>query len=158
MSIYVNEINYEFLVEKALKNVVKDALRIVEAQGFPNDHHFYISFQTDHPQTVVPNLLRSQYPKEMTIVVQHQYKDLKVSEDFFTIELKFGGIPQKLIIPFDAVLYFADPSTKFGLSFNPDGLDDKETADVFASIEDSKKVSNEPAAIISIDDFRKKKN
>lgn len=159
MTIYVNDINYDFLVEKALKNVVKDALKIVEAQGFPNEHHFYISFKTNHPKTVVSDLLKSQYPDEMTIVIQHQYKDLKVFEDYFLVELKFGGAPQKLKIPFDAIVYFADPSTRFGLSFSADDGEERGiTTEFDATKEDTKKVSNEPAIIVSIDDFRKKKS
>lgn len=158
MSIYVNDINYEFLVEKALKNVVKDALKIVEVQGFPNEHHFYMSFKTNHPDTVVSDLLKSQYPEEMTIVIQHQYKDLHVEDDFFSIELHFGGIPQKLKIPFDAIVYFADPSTRFGLSFSSGTDNEKGITDNQEKMEEARKVSNEPATIVSIDDFRKKKS
>lgn len=151
---YVNDINYEFLVENALRKVVKDALKIVEVQGFPADHHFYIAFRTDYPGTELSVLLKSQYPEEMTIVIQHQFSNLVVAEDFFSIELHFGGIPQKLKVPYDAIVYFADPSVKFGLSFNHQ--DDDLDAHI-GETPTERKVSNEPAAVISIDDFKKKK-
>ncbi|MDR1694639.1 MAG: ClpXP protease specificity-enhancing factor SspB [Lactobacillaceae bacterium] len=157
MTVYVNDINYDFLVEKALKNVIKDALKIVEVQGFPGDHHFYVAFKTNHPNTEISGMLKSQYPEEMTIVMQHQYKDLEVFDDAFSVELQFGGISQKLKIPFDAIVYFADPSTRFGLSFGSDD-DEKGITDTTDKMEETRKVSNEPATIVSIDEFRKKKN
>lgn len=120
MSEFLTEINYDKLIEKSLKNVVVEALKIAERQGLPGEHHFYITFKTNHPQTRISDQLKSQYPEEMTIVIQHQFSNLIVETSGFSIDLSFGGIRQTLYIPFDAITYFADPYAKFGLSFNFD--------------------------------------
>ena len=117
MEKYLSEINYDQLVEKALKHVVIEALKIVERQGLPGDHHFYVAFRTDHPGVKMDDLLRSQYPKEMTIVLQNQFSDLAVNDNGFAVTLKFSRVPYRLEIPFAAVTYFGDPSVRFGVSF-----------------------------------------
>lgn len=153
MTDFVSEINYDKLIEKALKQVVVDALKIAELQGLPGENHFYITFKTDHPETTVPKDLKIQYPESMTIVLQHQYSNLIVNNDSFSVELSFGGHLQTLIIPFDAITYFADPYAKFGLSFSFYENGDVHSLD---DIEPEKKVSGETAQIISFDSFRKK--
>ena len=92
--------------------------------GLPGEHHFYISFQTDFPGVRLSNCLREKYPQEMTIVLQHQYWDLNVTEHTFEVGLSFSGIPERLLIPFDALTGFFDPSVQFGLKF--DSQDDTE--------------------------------
>lgn len=157
---FLTEINYDRLIEKSLKNVVIEALRIAEYQGLPGENHFYITFKTNYPHVKISDHLRSQYPDEMTIVIQHQYADLKVDRDSFSIELSFGGIPQTLVIPFAAITYFADPHAKFGLSFNIEGSNIAQEEEDLTSdtvLEDEKKASNGPATVVSIDAFRKKK-
>ena len=146
------EINYDKLVEDALKDVVIKALKIASDEGMPGNHHFYITFNTIHPQTRISAQLINQYPEEMTIILQHQYANLMVGETYFEVDLSFGGIPQTLRIPYDAIAYFADPDAKFGLTFNISNkiLDD------FGSEQQSKKVSGCSAEVISIDAFRKK--
>ena len=114
MDKYISEINYDKLVEKALKHVMIDALKIVEKQGLPGDNHFYISFRTDYPNVKIDDILRSQYPKEMTIVLQNQFENLKVNDKSFSVTLRFSHIPYTLEIPFAAVTYFGDPSARFG--------------------------------------------
>jgi len=153
MTDFVDEINYDKLIEKSLKQVVIEALRIAERQGLPGENHFYITFKTNHPETIIPNDLKIQYPESMTIVMQHQYSNLVVTNTSFSVELSFGGRPQTLVIPFDAITYFADPYAKFGLSFSF-----YENGDVHAldDIEPEKKVAGETAQIISFDSFRKK--
>lgn len=153
MTEFVNEINYDKLIEKALKQVVVEALKIAEKQGLPGENHFYITFRTNHPGTIIPRDLLIQYPDSMTIVLQHQYSNLEVGTDSFSVELSFGGRPQTLVIPYEAFTYFADPYAKFGLSFSF-----YENGDVHAldDIEPEKKVSGETAQIISFDSFRKK--
>lgn len=153
MTDFVSEINYDKLIEQALKQVVVEALKIAELQGLPGENHFYITFKTDHPETIVPKDLKIQYPESMTIVLQHQYANLVVTSDSFSVELSFGGRPQTLIIPFDAITYFADPYAKFGLSFSFYENGDVHSLD---DIEPEKKVSGETAQIISFDSFRKK--
>ncbi len=160
---YLSEINYDKLIEKSLKNVVVEALRIAERQGLPGENHFYITFKTNHPKVEISAALRHQYPEDMTIVIQHQYADLEVGSKSFSIELSFSGIPQTLVIPYEAITYFADPHAKFGLSFNVDAqpATEKEQDDLDLILEDleeekSKKTSNGPATVVSIDAFRKK--
>lgn len=153
MTEFLSEINYDKLIEKSLKQVVVEALKIAEKQGLPGENHFYITFKTDHPETIIPHDLKIQYPESMTIVLQHQYANLVVNSNCFSVELSFGGRPQTLTIPFDAITYFADPYAKFGLSFSFYENGDVHSLD---DIEPEKRVSGETAQIISFDSFRKK--
>jgi hypothetical protein len=110
-------LRYDRLVEDALRSVVRRALLEVAASGLPGDHHFYLTFHTQDPGVSLSPALRGQYPKEMTIVLQHQFWGLDVTEDNFTVKLSFGGVRETLVIPFQSVVSFADPSVKFGLQF-----------------------------------------
>jgi hypothetical protein len=110
-------LRYDRLVEDALRSVVRRALLEVAAGGLPGDHHFYLTFHTQDPGVSLSPALRAQYPKEMTIVLQHQFWGLEVTEDNFTVKLSFGGVRETLVIPFQSVVSFADPSVKFGLQF-----------------------------------------
>ena len=112
---------YEAWAENALRQVVVRAVAHAAAHGLPGQHHFYITFRTDHPGVVIPPRLRAQYPQEMTIVLQHQFWDLKMDEEagLISVGLSFGGTPASLVIPLDAVTAFADPAVRFGLSFQP---------------------------------------
>lgn len=160
MSGYIDKIDYNFLVNKTLINVFKEVLKIVERQGLPGDHHLYITFKTNHPKTIISDVLKSQYPESMTIVLQHYFKSLEVLEDKFSVELSFGGVSYYLVIPFDAVIAFQDPSTGFGLAF-PDvhttELD--KTRDDLGTLSPKKTKSNDGrgADVVSIDAFRNKK-
>ncbi len=110
---------YDLLVEFALKQVVRMALQRVQRQGgLPGEHHFYIAFDTRHPGVRLSDRLREKYPEEMTIVLQHQFWDLKVSPEHFEVGLAFGGISEKLEIPFEAVKGFFDPHVQFALQFH----------------------------------------
>lgn len=150
MDKYISEINYDKLVEKALKNVMIDALKIVERQGLPGDHHFYISFRTDYPNVKMDDIIRSQYPQEMTIVLQNQFENLTVNDKSFSVTLKFSRIPYTLEIPFAAVTYFGDPSVRFGISFGSE-IDSN-------TPEEEPKPAPKNADVVSIDAFRKKGN
>ena len=112
-------LQYDRLVERALKNVVREALHFVAAHGLPGAHHLYITFRTDYPGVDVPDTLRSKYPIEMTIVLQYQFWDLLVGDDGFQVTLSFNDRQQRLVIPFAAVNAFADPSVNFALQFQP---------------------------------------
>jgi hypothetical protein len=105
------------MVEAALRDVVRRSLALVAERGLPGAHHFYITFRTDRPDVLIPTRLRQQYPKEMTIVVQHQFWGLEVDRDTLRITLSFNNQQERLVIPFVAVTAFADPSCKFGLQF-----------------------------------------
>lgn len=96
-----------------MRNVLSDTAK----KGLPGDHHFYISFDTRADGVHLSDRLRAQYPEEMTIILQHQFWDLKVGEEEFEIGLSFGGIPERLTVPFDAINGFFDPSVQFGLQF-----------------------------------------
>jgi hypothetical protein len=117
-------IRYDLLVQDALKGVVRKVLIDTAKDGLPGEHHFYISFRTDYPGVRLSNRLREKYPQEMTIVLQHQFWDLGVTEHAFEIGLSFSGVPERLLIPFDALTGFFDPSVHFGLKF--DSQEDEE--------------------------------
>ena len=120
-------INYELLVEDALRTVVRGSLALVEHEGLPGDSHFYITFQTTADGVQMSETLKAANPQEMTIVLQHQFWDLNVSESHFSVTLSFSGVHHNLNIPFSAVTHFNDPSVGFGLQFS--GAEDAEGAD-----------------------------
>jgi hypothetical protein len=111
-------IDYPGLIDSAMRNVVREALIHVDKFGLPGDHHFFISFQTNYPGVSISPQLKARYPEEITIVVQHQFWDLKITKSQFSLMLSFNNIPEKLVVPFDALTAFADPSIKFGLQFH----------------------------------------
>jgi hypothetical protein len=112
-----DHIRYDLLVQDALKGVVRKVLSDAGRDGLSGDHHFYVSFRTDFPGVRLSNRLREKYPQEMTIVLQHQFWDLGVTEHTFEVGLSFSGVPERLLIPFDALTGFFDPSVEFGLKF-----------------------------------------
>ena len=113
---------YDDWTEAALRQVMVRALQYAGEHGMPGEHHFYLTFRTDHPGTEVPGRLRAQYPQEMTIVLQHQFWNLRVDPDagVVTVGLSFGGVPATLSLPFGAITAFADPHVQFGLRFRPE--------------------------------------
>ena len=113
----VDHIRYDILVQEALRGMVRTVLNDTAKNGLPGDHHFYIAFDTRAPGVRLPPRLLAQFPEEMTIVLQHQFWDLTVNEDGFEVGMSFGGIPERLGIPFAAIKSFADPSVPFGLKF-----------------------------------------
>jgi len=112
-----DHIRYDLLTQQALRGVVRNVLTEAAKKGLPGDHHFYISFDTQAEGVRLSNRLRAQYPEEMTIILQHQYWDLTVTEQGFEVGLSFGGVPEKLGVPFEAIKGFFDPSVQFGLQF-----------------------------------------
>ncbi len=109
---------YDEWVNEALQGVLRRALNTLATQGFTGDHHLFISFDTNHPDVRMPGFLRAQYPDEITIVLQHQFDDLQVDEEFFQVSLSFNGQKHRLNVPFIAIRSFADPSVHFGLQIN----------------------------------------
>jgi len=109
---------YDEWVNLALQGVLRRALTTLATQGFSGEHHLFISFDTNHPDVRMPGFLRAQYPDEITIVLQHQFDDLQVDEDFFQVSLSFNGQKHRLNVPFVAIRSFADPSVHFGLQIN----------------------------------------
>jgi len=110
-------LRYDRMVEDALRGVVRRALTEIASSGLPGDHHFYLTFRTVEPGVHIAPALRGQYPKEMTIVLQHQFWGLEVNEEHFAVTLSFGGKHERLVVPYRAIVSFADPSVKFGLQF-----------------------------------------
>lgn len=110
-------IRYDVLVQDALRGVVRKVMREVAEGGLPGEHHFYIAFDTNAPGVKISSRLLQQHPEEMTVVLQHQFWDLTVSEHAFAVGLSFGGVPERLLIPFAAIKGFFDPSVEFGLQF-----------------------------------------
>ena len=156
-------LNYEMLVEDSLRMVVRSALRITEMSGLPGETHFYIGFRTDFAGVVMDDRLRADHPETITIVVQHQFADLHVEDDQFTITLFFGGRPSTMTVPFAAITSFNDPSVGFGLQFEmPDDEDEQEAESAAENSEGgansemaSKTEQTESAEVVSLDSFRK---
>ncbi len=155
------QINYELIVEEALRAVVRTSLRLVEEQGFHSDNHFYITFMTNIAGVVMSEDLRKKHPERMTIVIQHQYWDLKVEDTHFSVTLTFSGQRETLIIPFIAVADFNDPAVGFGLEFAhenaiADAITDNDEIILDENLD--KILSGEPtsAEVVSLDAFRKK--
>lgn len=155
-------LDYGQLVERALRQVVREALAVVAERGLPGRHHHYITFRTDHPGVAIADDLRARYPTEMTIVLQHEFWGLDVGEDRFAVGLSFGGVPHRLEIPFDAVTTFADPSVEFGLQFAKSDAAPADGATAPAALGESPGETREPPAeggaeVVTLDRFRNKK-
>jgi uncharacterized protein len=114
-----DHIRYDVLARDALRGVLRRVLIDAAEQGLPGEHHFFITFLSTADGVKISPRLLAQYPEEMTVILQHQFWDLTVTEDRFEVGLSFGGIPEKLIVPFSAIKSFFDPSVQFGLQFEP---------------------------------------
>ena len=160
-----NTLRYDRMVENALRNVVQQSVQEVIDNGLPGDHHFYITFMTEFPGVDIPDYLKERYPGEMTIVLQYQFHDLFIDDNWLKVTLSFNNIPEKLVIPTAAITIFADPSVNFALQFQPmdgeGGYDDdpdgiaEAIADLADGDEDKPK-SKEKGEVVSLDQFRKK--
>jgi len=156
-----SQINYDHLVQNALRGVVRDILGQVVAGGLPGSHHFYIAFKTGAPGVQIPATLRERYPDEMTIVLQHRFWGLAVHDDRFEVGLSFNQKPEHLVIPFDAVIGFVDPSVQFALQFQDEaGKGDEGRAEQEAAPlpQDGAppESSQDDGNVVTLDAFRKK--
>jgi hypothetical protein len=157
-------IGYEALADRALRSVVKEALKRTEKQGLLGSHHFYLTFRTKDPGVEIPDFLLDRFPEEMTIVLQNQFWGLKVSEDEFEVGLTFQKMPTTLVIPFAALTAFVDPSVQFGLQFRNSSAAHKapvlrDTTKAAPAPSPAEAKTEEPSAspqVVSIDKFRKK--
>ena len=138
---------YQDMMERALRGVMRDALALVEEEGLPGNHHYYVSFLTQHEGVAIPDHLRARYPDEMTIVLQHQFWGLETGEDAFSVTLSFGGRSERLTVPYEAVTGFVDPAVDFGLRFGPQPEED---AAPVAEDGDA-----DTATVVTLDKFRK---
>lgn len=167
-----DHIRYDVLARDAMRGVLRHVMADAAKEGLPGDHHFYITFLTQAEGVKLSPRLMAQYPEEMTIILQHQFWDLVVTEDRFEVGLSFGGVPERLLVPFSAIKSFLDPSVQFGLQFEtteatapakdegPDAptstalapATDAPTADAA----DGDKKPGEGAEVVRLDRFRKK--
>ncbi|MCB1539513.1 MAG: hypothetical protein KDJ25_01290 [Rhodoblastus sp.] len=135
-----DHIRYDLLVQDAFRGIFRKVLTDAALHGLPGEHHFYITFKTGAPDVVMSDRLRAEYPEQMTIILQHQFWDLKVHDSGFEVGLSFRRVPEKLEIPFAAVTGFFDPSVNFGAEFTAEdpnaatGEDAAETAPVLAAV------------------------
>jgi uncharacterized protein len=155
--------HYDRMVAQALKGVMRDSLAEVAEKGFLGEQHFYITFRTTAPGVMIADVLRAQYAEQMTVVLQHQFYNLDVSDDHFEVTLSFNKKLERLSIPFDAVVSFADPSVSFGLQFQAIAADEEAAAKVEESDHDpgddpgpGAPPTDKPGEVISLDAFRKK--
>ena len=165
-------IRYDILVQDALRGVMRRVLHEVSQTGLPGEHHFFITFETGAPGVRISNRLRERYPEQMTIVLQFQFWDLKVSDAGFEVGLSFNDVGEKLVIPFAAVRGFYDPSINFELEFDVPAAGAAEGAEDTGSVEDIGAKAGETATgdapvdpddpdgggqVVSLDSFRRKK-
>ncbi|MGB3406928.1 MAG: ClpXP protease specificity-enhancing factor SspB [Jannaschia sp.] len=155
-----NTIDYGSLMHDAMRGLIARLLRDVARDGLPGEHHFFISFDTRHPDVDIADWLRERYPEDMTIVLQHWFDGLEVTENGFSVTLNFGDSPEPLVIPFDALRTFVDPSVEFGLRFEErtaSGPDEEVEEAPFADLppEDEAPAPRKDAEVVSLDKFRK---
>ncbi|AJD51178.1 MULTISPECIES: SspB family protein [Thalassospira] len=175
------EFRYDLMVDQALRGVVKQILSRVAEEGLFGEHHYYITFQTNHPGVALPEGQRKAHPDNITVVLQHRFWDLKAEDDHFSVGMSFDGMPTTVVVPFDAMLAFVDPSANFMLTFSveeemgDDDFDYDEDDDLDADLVDgdedatpqlvtepSKRGKKKPAEqgetgeVIALDAFRKK--
>ena len=144
-------IDYGNLMHRAMRGLIQTVLKDVAANGLPGAHHFFITFDTTTDGVEMASWLRSRYPGEMTLVIQNWFEDLIVTDAGFSITLNFGNQPEPLVIPFDAVRTFVDPSVEFGLRFETHDDDDEEDEEP----EDDPPPPQGEAQIVRLDKFRK---
>jgi len=147
-------IDYGNLMHRAMRGLIQSVLNDVAEHGLPGAHHFFITFDTRHPGVILADWLRERYPTEMTIVIQHWFENLAVTDDGFSITLNFGNNPEPMVIPFDALRTFVDPSVEFGLRFETQE-EDEEDDDDQTDIEVEEQPERRDAEIVSLDQFRK---
>ena len=163
-------INYGRLMHQAMRGLIRNVLDDVQADGLPGDHHFFITFDTGHPDAEIADWLSDRYPGEMTVVMQHWFDNLEVTDDGFAVTLNFGDSPERLYIPFDAILTFVDPSVEFGLRFESSEAEGDEDEGTLVPtprpVADAPKKKTAPksvpakspkkdADVVSLDTFRK---
>ncbi|WP_106744342.1 SspB family protein [Yoonia maritima] len=156
-------IDYGNLMHRAMRSLIQNVLIDIAKDGLPGEHHFFVTFDTMHPDVEIADWLSDRYPGDMTVVIQHWFADLDVTDEGFGITLNFGDSPERLYIPYDAIRTFVDPSVEFGLRFeSPE--DEEEDANILdieeAPMEEMVEPAAEPeerqeAEVVSLDQFRK---
>jgi len=148
-------IDYGNLMHRAMRGLIQSVLEDVAKNGLPGAHHFFITFDTNHPGVAIADWLKSRYPTEMTVVIQHWFENLHVTNEGFSVTLNFGNQPEPLVIPFDSVRTFVDPSVEFGLRFETHSDDDEDEAEDGDDDGDDDPPPHQDAQVVSLDKFRK---
>jgi hypothetical protein len=166
-----DQIRYDVLARDALRGVLRRVLTDAAEHGLPGEHHFFITFKSTAEGVKLSPRLLAQYPEEMTVILQHQFWDLTVLEDRFEVGLSFGGIPERLVVPFNAIKSFLDPSVRFGLEFEPSDAGEEAPAAGLPAVpapapatapaavadkQDEPAKPSEGAEVVRLDRFRKK--
>lgn len=146
-------IDYGNLMHRAMRGLIQTVLKDVADNGLPGNHHFFITFDTKADGVEIADWLRSRYPDEMTVVIQHWFENLTVTDDGFSVTLNFGNAPEPLVIPFDAVRTFVDPSVEFGLRFETH--EDEDEDDGEDDPDDDPPSPPHEAEVVRLDKFRK---
>jgi hypothetical protein len=140
-------IDYGNLMHRAMRGLIQQVLTDVSEHGLPGNHHFFITFDTMHPDVEIADWLSDRYPNEMTVVMQHWFDNLEVTDEGFSVTLNFGDQPEPLYIPYDAIKTFVDPSVEFGLRFETQETDEED--------EDPDPEPTKEAEVVRLDSFRK---
>lgn len=149
-------IDYGNLMHSAMRGLIRQVLEDVAKDGLPGEHHFFITFDTNHPGVEMADWLSDRYPGDMTIVMQHWFDNLTVEDEGFGVTLNFGDAPEPLYIPYDAIRTFVDPSVEFGLRFETHEDDEDSDEDAPEAEDDSQdSAAHKDAEVVSLDSFRK---
>lgn len=148
-------IDYGNLMHRAMRGLIQQVLEDVQENGLPGNHHFFITFDTMHPDVEIADWLSDRYPGEMTVVMQHWFENLDVTDEGFAVTLNFGDQPEPLYIPYDAIKTFVDPSVEFGLRFETQEDEAPEIVEEVPEEEAAAEDEHHDAEIVSLDSFRK---
>jgi uncharacterized protein len=147
--------NYRLMMLRAMHGVVAEVLARVARDGLPGDHHLFIKFDTTHPGVDMSPQLKERYPEDMIIVLQHMFSDLAVMKDRFTVTLRFGNVAETIVVPFEAMKTFADPSVNFGLGFEEVPAAEAGSKDRRQGADASAIRAASEGGVVSLDKFRK---
>ncbi len=151
-------IDYGNLMHRAMRGLIHNVLTDIAAHGLPGEHHFFITFDTQHPDAEIADWLSDRYPGEMTVVLQHKFDALEVTDEGFSVTLSFGDKPERLYVPYDSIKTFVDPSVEFGLRFETHDDEDEEEDDPQppeGGPDDSAGAARQDAEVVRLDSFRK---
>lgn len=149
-------IDYGTLMHRAMRGLIQEVLIDVSENGLPGQHHFFITFDTMHPDVEIADWLSDRYPEEMTIVMQHWFDGLDVTDDGFSVTLNFGDTPEPLYVPYDSIRTFVDPSVEFGLRFETQDDSDEPAPTPVEDVDGQDDAgANSDAEVVSLDNFRK---
>ena len=161
----MTRLDYGSLMHRAMRRLIREVLQGVSKDGLPGEHHFFIAFDTMHPDVEIADWLSDRYPNEMTIVIQHWFENLDVGDDGFSVTLNFGDSPEPLYVPYDAIRSFVDPSVEFGLRFETPAEDEDGAAEPSSEVSrlrsgpegeaEDEEAKGDGSTVVSLDSFRK---